>query len=160
MGTAGGQGDQGIPFANLAAVDDLALFHHADAETGDVVIFPFIHARHFGSFTADQGTAGLFAAGADAGDHGSGSVHVQFAGGIVVEEEEGLGALHDEVIDAHGDQVDPHGVVLLQVDGQTQLGAHPVGTGDQYRFLVASRDLTQGPKAAKTTKDFRTTSAF
>ena len=64
-----------------------AFFHHADAETGDVVIFPFIHARHFGSFTADQGTAGLFAAGADAGDHGSGSVHVQFAGGIVVEEE-------------------------------------------------------------------------
>ena len=160
VGAAGGQGDQGIPFADLAAVDDLALLHHTDAETGDVVIFPFIHARHLGGFAAYQGTAGLLAASTDAGDHGRSGVDVQFASGIVVEEEEGLGALHDQVIDAHGHQIDAHGVVLLQVDGKAQLGAHPVGAGDQHRLLVARRDLTQGPKAAKTTKDFRTTSAL
>ena len=68
--------------------------------------------------------------------------------------------MYDEVIDAHGHQIDADGVVLLQVDGEAQLGAHPVGAGDQHRLLVARRNLTQGPKAAKTTKDFRTTSAL
>ncbi|MNE13621.1 hypothetical protein D3C80_1064630 [compost metagenome] len=160
VGAARSQGDQGIPFADLAAVDDFALLHHTDAETGDVVVFPFIHAWHLGGLAAHQGATGLLAACTYAGDHGGGGVHIQLAGGIVVEEEQGLGALHDEVIDAHGHQIDAHGIVLLQIDGQTQLGAHTVGTGDQYRLLVASRDLTQGPKAAKTTKDFRTTSAL
>src|SRR5690606_33832953 len=96
----------------------------------------------------------------DTGDNSRGRVHVQLAGGIVVEEEQGFCTLYDQVVDAHGHQVDTDGIVLFQIDGETQLGAHTIGTGDQYRFLVARRDLTQGPKAAKTTKDFRTTSAF
>ncbi len=160
VGAAGGQGDQGIPFADLATVDDLALLDHADAETGDVVVIPLIHARHLGGFAAHQGTAGLLATFTDAGDHGGGGVHIQLAGGVVVEEEQGLGTLHDEIVDAHGHQIDAHGVVFFQIDGQAQLGAHPISAGDQHRLLVARRDLTQGPKAAKTTKDFRTTSAF
>ena len=57
VGAAGGQGDQGIPFADLAAVDDFALLHHTDTETCDVVVFPFIHARHLGGLAAHQGTA-------------------------------------------------------------------------------------------------------
>ena len=54
---AGGQRDQGIPFTDLTAVDDFALLHHTDAETGDVVVFPFIHTRHLGGLAAHQGTA-------------------------------------------------------------------------------------------------------
>ena len=34
------------------------------------------------------------------------------------------------------------------VNGEAQLGAHPVGTGDQHRAPVTSRDFHQGAKAA------------
>src|SRR5690606_18536551 len=67
-----GQGDQRVTGGDFRTVDDFALFYHADAETGQVVVFAFIHAGHLGSLAAHQGTAGQFAAGADAGDHGGG----------------------------------------------------------------------------------------
>src|SRR5690606_41015620 len=83
----GGQGDQGVAGGHLGAVDDLGLFHHADAEAGQVVVLAFVHARHLGGFAAHQGAAGQLATGADAGDHGGGDIDVELAGGVVVEEE-------------------------------------------------------------------------
>ena len=58
-------------------------------------------------------------------------VHLQLAAGKVVEEKHGLRAAGDNVVDAHGHQVDAHGVVLVHVKGQLQLGAHAVGARHQ-----------------------------
>ena len=63
--------------------------------------------------------------------------HIQLAGGEIIEEQQRLGALDDQVVDAHGDQVDADGVVLARGDGDLQLGADAVGGGDQDGIAVA-----------------------
>ena len=60
-------------------------------------------------------------------------VGVDLAGGDVVEEEERLGAHADQVVDAHGDQVDADRVVATGRPGHHQLRADPVGRGHQHR---------------------------
>jgi hypothetical protein len=41
--------------------------------------------------------------------------------------------LHDEIVDAHGDQIDADGSVVLGVDGDLQLRSDAVGGGDEQR---------------------------
>src|SRR5690606_24030418 len=94
------QGEQGIAGSDFGAVDDFGFFHDADAEAGQVVVFAFVHARHFSGFAAHQGAAGQFAAGTDAGHDLGRGFDVEFAGGVVVEEEQRLGAAHHQVVDA------------------------------------------------------------
>jgi len=148
------------PACDLGAVDDLALLHHADAEAGQVVVLAFVHAGHLGGLAADQRAAGQFAAGADAGDHGGGHVDVELAGGVVVEEEQRLGAAHHQVVDAHRHQVLADAVVLVEVQRQAQLGADAVGAGHQHRLLVAGGDLAEGAEAAQAAHHFRARGAL
>ena len=74
---------------------------------------------------------------------------IELAGGEVVEEEERLGALHDQVVDAHGDEVDADRVEDAGVDGDLELGADAVGGGDQDRVAEARRlQVEQAAEAA------------
>ena len=66
-----------------------------------------------------------------------GGLDVEPAGGEVVEEEQRLGALADQVVDAHGDEVDADGVEPPGLDREPELGADAVGRGDQDRVGVA-----------------------
>ena len=75
---------------------------------------------------------GLPAALVHAGHDGGDPVRVDLARGDVVEHEERLGPDADQVVDAHGHQVDADGVVAAGGPGHHQLGAHPVGGGDQH----------------------------
>ncbi len=84
----------------------------------------------------------------DAADHARRSVDVQPAAGEVVEEEQRLGTLHQDVIDAHADEVDADAVVAVERERQPQLRAHAVGAGDQHRLPVALGDLEQRAEAA------------
>ena len=154
------QGQQGVAGGNLGAVDDLGFFYNADAETGQVVVFAFVHAWHFSGFAAYQGATRQLATRANPGHNLCGGLDVELAGGVVVQEEQRLGAAHHQVVDAHGDQVDADAVVLVQVQCQAQLGAHAVGAGDQYRLLVAGRDLAEGAKTAQAAHDFGARSAL
>ena len=92
----------------------LGFFHRADGEAGEVVFAGRVHAGHLGGLAADQRAAGLFAARGDALDHVGGGVDVELAAGEVVEEEQRLGALHQDVVDAHRHQVDADGVVACR----------------------------------------------
>ena len=66
---------------------------------------------------------------------------------IIVEEEQRLGALDDEIVDAHRDQVDADPVMLAQFDRQLELGSDPVIGRDQQRIVIARR--LQVEKAAE-----------
>jgi hypothetical protein len=57
---------------------------------------------------------------------------VDGAAGDVVEQEEGLGAGDEQVVDVHGDEVDADRVVLVHGDRYEQLGADAVGAGDEH----------------------------
>ena len=66
-------------------------------------------------------------------------MRVELAGREIVEEEERLGALHDEIVDAHRDEIDADRVVMAGLDGDAQLGADAVIGRDQQRIVVAGR---------------------
>ena len=92
--------------------------------TSGSILGTAVHNPHDGRVWAACHTlsAQLFCAGA----HLLCNINVQGAGGIVVQEEERLGPAGDDVIHAHGNQVDADGVVLVQVKCQLELGADPI----------------------------------
>ena len=72
---------------------------------------------------------------------------LQLAGGEVVHEEHGRGALHGDVVDAVVHQVGADGVVQLHLKRQLQLGAYAVHAGDQHRVGILL--LVDGKQPAK-----------
>ena len=107
-----------------------------------------VHAGHLGGLAADQRAAGLAAALGDALDDRGAGLGIELAAGEVVEEEQRLGALHDEVVDAHRDEIDADGVVQSGFDRDLELGADAVGAGDQHRILEAGALEVEQPAEA------------
>ena len=78
------------------------------------------------------------------------------AGRQVVEEEQRLGALHQDVVDAVVHQVDADGVVPARQEGHLQLGADAVGAGHQNRLTkTAGFELEQPTERADVGQDAR-----
>jgi hypothetical protein len=77
---------------------------------------------------------------------------VQFAGGVIVQEHERLGALGREIVHAHGDEIDADRLVAPAFDGDLELGADAVGGGQEDRILEASglgsKTAANPPRAA------------
>src|SRR5690606_14653471 len=85
---------------------------------------------------------------------------IQSAGGVVVQEEQGFRTAHNQVIDAHGHQVDADGVVFLHGHGQLQLGADAVGGRYQHRAAIAGGNLAKRAESAEAGQHFGTTGAL
>ena len=113
--------------------------HHPDGEAGQIEVPGHHDAGVLRRLAPDQRAARLAAPLVHAGDDRGDVVGVDLARGDVVEQEERLGPHADQVVDAHGDEVDAHRVVAAGVAGHDQLGAHPVGRGHQHRVRVTSR---------------------
>ena len=73
---------------------------------------------------------------------------VELAGGEIVEEEQRLGALHDQVVGAHRHEVDADGVVPAGLDRELELGADPIVGRDQQGICVARRLGIEEPAEA------------
>ena len=71
-------------------------------------------------------------------------------GGEVVEKEQRLGALDDQIVDAHGDQVDADRMMGAGLGRKQHLGADAVGGGDQHRIAeAAGGEVEQAAEAAE-----------
>ena len=116
-------------------------------EAREIVVLVVIHAGHLGRLAADQRATRDAAALGDALDDGGAGLDVELAGGEIVEEEQRLGALDDQVVDAHGDEGGADVVMAAGGDGDLQLGADPVGRGDQQGIAVA--ELSQVEERAE-----------
>ena len=81
-------------------------------------------------------------------DHVGRDVDVELPAGEVVEEEQRLGTLDQDVVDAHRDQIDADRVVPVERERQHELGADAVGPGDEHRIAEALADLDQSAEAA------------
>ena len=127
----GGQAQDHVPGLDGGLVKDLGLVHHAHGEARQVVLVHGVEPGHLGGLPADEGGPGLDAPLGHAGDDLGDLLRHVLPAGDVVQEKQGLGPHADDVVDAHGHAVDAHGVVLVHEEGQLQLGAHPVGAGDQ-----------------------------
>ena len=146
--TTGCQTQHHVAGFYIGTGQNFGLFDRADGKTGQVVFTGGVHAGHFGSFAANQGAAREFTTLGDAANDRRSGVYVEFAAGEVVQEEQGLGTLHQNIIDTHGHQVDTHGVVHIPLKRQLELGAHAVGAAHQHGFLVALGYFKQCAKAA------------
>src|SRR5271166_1407770 len=152
MHAAAGQAQQHVARRH-AARQQVAAFRRADRETGEVVIALGIQSGHLGRLAAHQRAAGFLAARCDAGDHRARLRDRQMTGREIVQEEQRLGALHHQIVDAHRHQIDANRIVQSGLDGQLQLGAHPVGGGNQDRVGEARRlRVEQGTEAAQPTQ--------
>ncbi len=145
-----GQAEDDVAGRDAAAVDDGVALDRAHGEARQIVVAARIHAGHLGGLAADQRAARLAAALGDAGDDGAPRLDVEPAGGEIVEEEQGLGALDDQIVDAHGDEVDADGIVAVEGDGDLELGADAVGGRDQDGIAIAGRlQVEQGAETAE-----------
>jgi hypothetical protein len=142
------EAEHGVSRCDRPAVDDARFLDHADREPGEVVLAFGVHAGHLGGLAADQRAAGELAAVRDALDDALGDVDVQLPARVVVEEEQRLGALHEDVVDAHRDQVLADRVVPAERERELELGADAVGAGDQHRLAEALADLDERAEAA------------
>ena len=121
----------------------------ADGKSGKVVIAALIDARHFRRLAADQRAARLAARRRDARHHRGADRRIELAAGEIVEKEQRLSALHHEVVDRHGDEIDADRVVAGGFDRDLDLGAHAVGRGNQDRIGEAGGlEIEQAAKAA------------
>ncbi len=71
----------------------------------------------------------------DAGNDGFDFLRFVAADGHVIEKFERLGALRQDIIDAHRHSVDTDRIVLIHSESQFQFGADTVGAAHQNRFL-------------------------
>jgi len=113
------------------------LLHHADDEAGHVVVVFGVGARHLRRLAADQRAGELGAGPGEAADDLLDPQRVHPPQRDVVEEEKRQRPLHQDVVDAVGDQIVADGVVDAGGDRHLDLGADAVGGGDQHRVAVA-----------------------
>ncbi len=111
--------------------------HGAHREAGEIEITAGVHPRHLGRLAADQRRPCLGAAGGDPADDLRRGIDLQLAGGKIVEEEQRFGALADEVVHAHGHEVDPDAREAPRLDRQPELRPDPVRRRNQHRVRVA-----------------------
>ena len=134
---AGGrQADQHVAGHDRPAVDDLASVDDADDEAGEVVLAVGVEARHLGGLAADQRAAVLAARRARRPRRPARPRPATAAGGEVVEEEQRLGALDEDVVDAVVDEVGADRVVPAGHERDLELGADAVGARDQHRLAI------------------------
>ena len=143
-----GEAQHDVSLGDVGRRKQPAALDRADGEAGEIVVAAGVHARHLRGLAADQGAAGLPAALGDAGDDRRALIGIEPAGGEIVEEEQRLGALHDEVVDAHGDEVDADRVVPAGFDGDLELGADAVVGGDEDRIGKAGGLEVEQPAEA------------
>ena len=117
----------------------LAALDRTDREARKVVIGAVVKTRHLGGFAADQRRARLDAALRDALDDLRSNCGIELAGSKIIEEKKRLGTLHNEVVDAHGDKIDPDRVVNARLDRDLDLCADSIIGGDENRIGKARR---------------------
>jgi hypothetical protein len=139
-----GQAEEDVPLPH-AAREGLLLLDHPHDEAGEVVVVLGVGARHLRGLAADERAAELDAGPGEAGHDLLDLDGIHLPEGNVVEEEEGLGALDEDVVHAVGDEVIAHGVVHPGQDRDLDLGPHPVRRGHEHRLAVAREVRAEHP---------------
>ena len=154
MGPRGLDADDDVVDADARSVHDLGVVHQPHAKAGQVVHAVGIEPGHLGRLAAKQRATRLLAAVGDAGHHLGGQIDRELARGEIIQEKKRPGALDQNVVDTHGHKIDTDGIVLSEVVGELELGAHAVGGGHQHGFLAGARfELEKPAKAADVGQD-------
>src|ERR1043165_1432110 len=124
-------------------------FHRADRKAREIVVACLVQAGHLGGLSADQRAARCAATCGDSFHDLRTDLRRKFSSRKVVEEEQRLGALHDQIVHRHGNEVDADRLVPPGLDRDQHLGADAVGPGDQDRIgKTGALEVEQAAEAA------------
>ena len=132
MDARGRQADHEIARLQPLARQQSPPLRRADREAREIEISLRVEARHFRGLAADQRAAGFDAGVGDALHYRGALGGIEPAGREIVEEEQRLGALDDDVVDAHRDEIDADRIENSALDRDSELGADPVVGRDQH----------------------------
>ena len=127
----GGQAEEVVAFADGLAGEQAGAADDTGEEAGELVVGLAVEPGGFGGFAAEEGAAVGFAGVDEAADDLLDDVGIEEAGGEVVKEEEGCGALDGDVVDAVVDEVGADAGVEAELDGELEFAADAVGGGNQ-----------------------------
>src|SRR5260221_3379892 len=106
---------------NLPSIKHPPFLHDANNRPADVILPRTIEPRHLGGFAADQCAAILGAASRKPFDDLGKDVRLEFSSSEIIEEEEGFGAEHGDVVDTMVDQILANGLVPIHRKRNLQL---------------------------------------
>ena len=128
--------DQDVADGEIGTRQNFIAFDRANREPRKIVITTFVQARHLGGLSADQRATRIPAAIRDASDNLARHPDVELPDREVIEKEQRLRALHDEIVDAHGDEIDADRRMPPCIDGDLELRTDAVVRRDKYRIAV------------------------
>ena len=150
----GGEPEEDVARFNLVAGDDVRAVDDADDEAGKVVLALGVEAGHLCGFAADEGATVGLAGFAETLDDLFHDAAFELAGGEVVQEEEGCGTLHGDVVHAVVDEVAADGVVDAELEGDFEFCADTVGAGDEDGVRVLGEvEAEEAAEAANFAED-------
>src|SRR5512147_2143105 len=139
MHARGGKREDRIAGFDIVTRQKLGAFDSANSKSGKVVVPFSIEPRHLRRFAAYKRASGLAAAFGNPGNDALVHADIELAGSEIVEKEQGIGALHHEIVDVHGHKIDADAVMGAGLDGKLELGADAIGRCDQERILETAR---------------------
>ncbi|MPN34431.1 hypothetical protein SDC9_181924 [bioreactor metagenome] len=105
--------DERVADADVLAIHDTALVRKPNTETCQVIFINRIKTRHLGGFTANECTTRLYTPFCYTGYNFCHAFGLILAYGKIVQEEQRLGTRTSHIIGAHGDTVNPYGIVFV-----------------------------------------------
>lgn len=149
-----GEADEDVAFGDVGAGEPVFGVHDADETAYDVNFAVVVDAGHLGGFPADEGDteggAGFGHAGDDLGKDGA----FELGAAVVIEEEEGAGALAEGVVGAVVDDIEAEIFELAGHGRDFGFGADAVNGGDEGGASeFGEAGIEDGPETADTAED-------
>ena len=153
MKTGRGQAEHHVAGLDGRAVHDAVPLDDADGEAREVVLARRVEIGQFRRLPADERATRAPAAVGHAAHDRLDARGVELADADVVQEIQRLRAVDEQVVDAHGNEVDADRVVPVGEERDLQLGAHTVGGRHQHRLVVAARNAHERREGADAAED-------
>jgi hypothetical protein len=135
----GGKSDQCVSRPHGASGDDPLPVDGPHREPRQVEFPCPVHGRHLGGLSSEKGASGLSTPFRDPRDDFGSVLRGELPRGVVIEKEQGFGAVDQDVVHAHGHEVDAHRPEPSCHRGDLHLGPHAVRARYEYGIAVFSR---------------------
>ena len=143
--TTGGQADHHIPVGDVRAIHDLLVLRDANDKSRQVIVSLRVHPRHLRRFSPHKGTSRFPASLGNSLQNLPAGIRIQFSTGKVIQKKEGPGPLDNNVVHAHGHEVNSYRLVTTHPDSNLEFCANSIRGGNQNGMLHAiSKDGVKG----------------
>ena len=150
VGPGRGEAQHDVARADVGAWQHGVTLDGTDGEAGKIELAAAVQSWHLGGLAADQRTAACLAGGGDAAHHQRRLGDVQPAGRIIIEEEQRLGTLDHEVVDAHRHQILADPFEPAGLARQQDFRADAIRGRHQQRVAIAAGgEIEQAAEAAE-----------